>query len=107
MSEALSEGAMMSTVNVAEVVTKLAEDGMDEGSIPRSIGVFGIDLQPFGEADALAAGLLRPATQAFGLSLGDRACLALAMKSGLPALTGDRAWRDLPRLLDIEIEVFR
>ena len=107
VSEALAAGAMMSTVNLAEVVTKLAADGLSEGAIRNAIGVQALDLAVFDQADAVSTGLLRPATRAFGLSLGDRACVALALKSGLPVLTTDRAWRDVAPLLDFEVEVIR
>ena len=107
VSEALATGVIMSAVNVAEVATRLAVDDVPEARVREGIELLHVDVEPFDEADALAAGMLRPVTRALGLSLGDRACLALAMKSGLPALTGDRAWRDLPRILDIEIEIFR
>ena len=65
-----------------------------------------LDLAVFDQADAVSTGLLRPATRAFGLS-PDRACVALALKSGLPVLTTDRAWRDVAALLDFEVEVIR
>ncbi len=48
---------------------------------------------------------LRSATRAHGLSLGDRACLALARSAGLPVLTADREWRGVG--LDMEIELIR
>ncbi len=54
---------------------------------------------------AYQAGLLSPLTKGAGLSLGDRACLALAQRLGLPALTADRAWKDLS--LGIEVQVIR
>ena len=52
-------------------------------------------------AQAWRAGLLRRKTQAHGLSLGDRACLALAEVLEVPAMTMDRAWA----ALDLEVEV--
>ena len=47
---------------------------------------------PFDQEQAVAAGLLRTQTKRFGLSFGDRACLVLAMKLDLPALTADKSW---------------
>ena len=55
----------------------------------------------FDEALGLRAGALRLATRHLGLSLGDRACLALAEREQLPILTGDGAWA----LLDIGLDI--
>ena len=97
----------MSTVNVAEVAARLAADDFPESRIRDGIELLEVDIAPFDEADAIATGLLRPATRSLGLSLGDRACVALAIRTGLPALTGDRAWRDIASILDVEVEIFR
>jgi ribonuclease VapC len=51
--------------------------------------------------------MMRPASQAFGLSLGDRMCLALARRTGGPALTADRAWKDFGAMIGVEIELIR
>ena len=107
VSRALATGALMSTVNLAEVATKLAADGLDEAGIRAAFNVLEVTSESFNEADALSTGLLRPATRAFGLSLGDRACIALALQRGLRVLTTDRAWREVASLLDCEIEVIR
>ena len=107
VSEALAGGAILSVVNLAEVVTKLAGDGLSERAIHSAIDVLEVEMAAFDEADAISAGLLRTATRPFGLSLGDRACVALALRSGLPALTGDRAWREVGPALGVEIEVIR
>ena len=70
--------------------------------------VRGDDRAPFDEEGAFAAGLLATGySLSAGLSLGDRACVALALRTGLPALTGDRAWRDIASILDVEVEIFR
>lgn len=62
---------------------------------------------PFDREDAEAAARLRPATRNLGLGLGDRACLALAGRLGLPAVTGDRAWQRLDPGLGIRVEQVR
>jgi PIN domain nuclease of toxin-antitoxin system len=95
VAEALSEGAVMGTVNLSEVVAKLAEVGMTRREVREALDPLGIDFVPFAEEHAYTAGLLRPATRAEGLSLGDRACLALASREGVPALTTDRRWSRL------------
>ena len=56
-------------------------------------------------AQAQVAGTLRAGTRQAGLSLGSRACLALALTLDLPVYTTDRAWRDLP--LDVEVRLIR
>jgi PIN domain nuclease of toxin-antitoxin system len=58
-----------------------------------------MSLSPF------STGFLRPATSEYGLSLGDRACLALGQQLGQPVLTADRMWKTLK--LDVEIRMIR
>jgi len=94
----------MCSVNLSEVVAKLAEFGMPETDIHRALSL-GLELIPFNETLAYEAGLLRPVTRNAGLSLGDRACLALARSRALPAFTSDRAWATLDT--DIEIILIR
>jgi PIN domain nuclease of toxin-antitoxin system len=95
--------AVMSTVNLAEVVTKLAEAGMPEGTIKTVLGELGLTVIPFDEDLALRTGLLRPATSDYGLSLGDRACLALGQHLRRPALTADRMWKTVKLGVDIQM----
>ena len=64
-----------------------------------------IRIDPGTPADALSVARLRPLTRSQGLSLGDRYCLALAERLGVPAATTDRAWGTLE--LGIPIEVLR
>jgi PIN domain nuclease of toxin-antitoxin system len=97
--------AVMSTVNLAEVVSKLAEAGMPEGTIKTVLGELGLTVIPFDEALALRTGLLRPATSNYGLSLGDRACLALGQQLRRPVLTTDRMWKTVK--LGVEIQMIR
>ena len=52
-------------------------------------------LEPLTETDCIEIALLRPLTKASGLSLADRACLALAKRLDIPVLTADRSWADL------------
>src|SRR5689334_4354364 len=94
-------GAALSTINLAEIVTRLAEHGLAQADIRNYVDTLYVDIHPFGVNAALATGFLRQSTRAFGLSLGDRACLALARELGRPVLTADRAWAKL----DIGVEV--
>jgi PIN domain nuclease of toxin-antitoxin system len=93
--EALLERAVMSAVNYAEVVTKLNERGANGAEIDEALAEINIPVIDFDSAQARACGLLRGATKAAGLSLGDRACLTLAQARGGRALTADRAWANL------------
>lgn len=102
---ALLPTAVISTVNLAEVVGKLAEAGMPEATIQTVLAELGLRTIPFDEALAFRAGLLRPATSDYGLSLGDRACLALAQHLHRPVLTADRTWKTLK--LDVVVHLIR
>ena len=97
--------AVISTVNLSEVVAKLADAGLPEDELREALAGLPLEIIPFDEAMAFAAGLLRPTTRARGLSMGDRACLSLAVALGLPVVTVDRAWQGLR--LGIEIRVAR
>lgn len=96
----LSQGDM-SAVNFSEVVAKLQERGMPDDAIDRALGHLDLNVLPFDRLQALAAGKLRLHTRGHGLSLGDRACLALASARGVPAVTMDRRWAKL----DVRVEV--
>jgi PIN domain nuclease of toxin-antitoxin system len=91
VAEAL-DGAVVSAVNLSEVVGKLLQAGMPREEAEDTVGGLGLDVRPFDEGSAWAAGALQMRTRRVGLSLGDRACLALAKELGLPALTADAAW---------------
>lgn len=103
--EAALHGAVIGAVNLAEVVGKLAEAGMSEEAVHMTLGSLELEVVPFDEDLAFRAGLLRLRTRSYGLSLGDRACLALAQRLGKPALTADRAWATLK--LGIETDLIR
>lgn len=90
--EAHLKTGCIGTVNLAEVVTKLQERGMTDAHIGEALSILDLDIRPFDAPTAIATGKLRAATRSAGLSLGDRACLALAASLGATALTTDRAW---------------
>lgn len=88
----LTESAV-SSVNLTEVGAKLLEAGMEEASAQIAVSVLGIgEIVDFTEDSAWEAAQLRPLTKQYGLSLGDRACLALARKLNVPAVTADKEW---------------
>lgn len=97
--------ASISTVNLAEVVGKLADSGMPEEAVRGALAGLGIKVIPFNEDLAYRTGLLRPLTSAYGLSLGDRACLALGQRLSQPVLTADRVWASLK--IGVNVRVIR
>jgi PIN domain nuclease of toxin-antitoxin system len=91
----LAESAICA-VNLTEVAAKLIEVGMDEASAQIAVSVLGIrEIVDFAEDLAWEAAQLRPLTKQYGLSLGDRTCLALARKLNVPAVTADKEWSKL------------
>jgi ribonuclease VapC len=100
-------GGMVSAVNLGEVVAKLRDLGMPAQTVEAILDGLQIDIRPHDRNDALSAGFLRPATRAAGLSLGDRACLALAASLGLPAITADRSWQSIAADVGVEVASIR
>jgi PIN domain nuclease of toxin-antitoxin system len=95
----------MSTVNLAEVLSRLARDGRALDAALDRLQQMGIAWVDFDRELAIGTAALLLPTAPFGLSLGDRACLALARLRNLTAVTADRAWAKLD--LGIPIEVVR
>lgn len=95
----------LSAVNLSEVIGRFARDGHDAREVLQRISQAGVRTVPFLAEDAALAAALVPATLPLGLSLGDRACLALAAARKAPALTADRAWASLN--IGVSIEVIR
>lgn len=104
VGEYLTDG-IASAVNIAEVVTRLSDLDMGDVQIRRSMSVLGLEIRPFDLEAAYAVAVMRAKTRNKGLSLGDRACLALANQLGVPALTADRVWAELD--IDVEIQLIR
>ena len=86
------ERSVLSSVNLTEIVTKLLDRGLEPEMVRSTIDDLRIPVKDFTATDALAAGLMRDSTRHLGLSLGDRACLALAGRLGAVAVTADKAW---------------
>ena len=99
------DDSAISAVNLAEVVTRVCDDGMDEVQARALLSRYPCETITFDETQAWDAGMLRTHTRSSGLSLGDRACLALGRALGLPVLTADRSWRNLH--VGIEIRLIR
>lgn len=84
--------AVISAVNYAEVVTSLINNGMQFSQAADLLAMVALDVVPFDVEQALQCGALRQATRDSDLSLGDRACLALAQHYRLTAITTDKTW---------------
>lgn len=93
--EAMLENSIVSSVNLAEVFTKLAEKGRLTLSIVDDFRQLGLEIVDFDLEQAVKAAELRPLTKHLGLSLGDRSCLALAILRNATAVTADRDWKKL------------
>lgn len=88
-------GAKMSSVNVAEVFTKLADSGRLSDEFLETFNDLGISVVNFDVSQARKAAELRPLTSHLGLSLGDRCCLALAIQLDTTAVTADKDWKKI------------
>src|SRR5215210_3779135 len=99
----LSAGASISAVNLAEVASRIVDKGAAPEIVGNAVEALSIVVASFGGDDALTAGALRNETRQVGLSLGDRACLALARRLGAIVYTADRRWAELDLCLRIEL----
>ena len=100
-----AENAMISSVNLAEIIAKIHDRGFGEDNANFVLNDLNPEIVPFDRDQAIAAGHLRASTRQKGLSLGDRACLALALQQKATVLTADKAWSELD--LGLEIKVIR
>lgn len=99
------DGALLSAVNHAEVMTKLVELGLDRNLARSTVSKIGIRIVDYDADLADRTGELRIKTRHLGLSLGDRACLALAEREKAIVVTADRKWGQLK--LGLEIQLIR
>lgn len=98
-------GSSISSVNYAEVITKLIENGSPAKAAKEAIDDYLLQVISVDADLGARMGTLHEVTQRKNISLGDRACLALAERLKLPILTADRAWAKLD--LDLTIELIR
>ena len=104
--EAMAAGAEMSSVNAEEVASRLYREGWTTLEIRTLFQELSILVLPFDFDAAILSGQYRPATQPFGLGLGDRACLATGYLQACPVLTADRVWTQL-NLQGIDVRCIR
>jgi PIN domain nuclease of toxin-antitoxin system len=100
-----SPTSAMSSVNWSEVVQKVHSRGVDTTGLLLDLEELGMRIVPSETSDAERAADLWSVPGGHGLSLGDRACLALAFRLGKPAVTADRVWRDV--IAGVVIELVR
>lgn len=100
-------GGLISTVNLAEVLAKLVDKGLPPEQAARAVDMLGMEPVPLSVEQAQLSAALRSITRAVGLSLGDRACLALARERGLHAVTAERRWPDVAEQAGVTVEVIR
>jgi PIN domain nuclease of toxin-antitoxin system len=101
----LAMGAVMSSVNLAEIIAKCVEFEIDPEDALQYIAGRNIEIVEFGFADGVLAGHLWKAAPKGKLSLGDRACIATAVRLGAAAVTADRVWAELD--LPCKVELIR
>lgn len=88
------------------MIKELLISGLDEPTTRELIDELRLDVRPHDVASAYAAAKLHLHTKEFGLALSDRSCLALAMQSGVPALTADREWKKV-KVKGLKVEHIR
>jgi ribonuclease VapC len=109
VAEALEHRATISAANLAEALSKFAEQGVEPSNVVVELEERGIldgliDVEPLTTDDAISIASLVEPTRGHGLGLGDRACLALARRLGLPVMTADRVWVELEK--DVGVDVY-
>jgi PIN domain nuclease of toxin-antitoxin system len=104
--EGLLGQIVMSSINVSETASILLESEMSSQEVQECLSPLISVIVPFDEEQAFYTAELRKHTKSKGLSLGDRACIALGMKMKLPVYTADKIWQDL-QLDGLEIKLIR
>ena len=98
-------GAVIGAANHAEVAAKLIVLGLPQQEAAKVMRALELEVVPLDAETAWISALLVAMTKPFGLSLGDRCCLALGAHIGLPVLTADRVWADIQ--LDLDVRLIR
>ena len=106
VADFMGEG-LISTVNVAEVYAIFTRRNLSKATLATFLGYRGIEIVPLSVAVAEATGRMVAMTASAGLSLGDRACLALGISRRAIVLTADRAWLQFAEPLGLEIKIIR
>ncbi|GAP21515.1 type II toxin-antitoxin system VapC family toxin [Leptolinea tardivitalis] len=101
--EELLPESVISSINFSEVVARLSLLGIPNDEIHNALDILGLEIILFDSDLAYLTGNLAAPTKPFGLSIGDRACLALAMKTGRTAVTADTIWGKIPVKVDVKL----
>lgn len=97
------EGGILSSVNLAEVITVLVRNEKPVDTLIAELELLGVVIKPFTASEAERTGKLYKATKPYGLSLGDRACLAVAGLLGATAVTAESAWTRAEHGTEVEV----
>ena len=98
-----TQECVISSVNIAEVGSKLVDNGLPEKDLSRILQQFQVGIIDFNAEQAIRSAALRMLTRSSGLSLGDRACFALAQLMDGCVVTTDRAWSDVETVLGVKV----
>ena len=99
--------ACISATNLAEVIAKLVDRGLDGNEVLADLRELDLEVVALDRAQAEAAALLRSVKREAGLSLGDWACLALAQQRGAPTLTTDQRQAEVASAIGVTVELIR
>jgi PIN domain nuclease of toxin-antitoxin system len=103
--EPMLDESAISSVNWAEVVQKSVAGGVEVDGLREDVEALGVSVLPFTAEEAETTGRLWLETRSAGLSLGDRACLSVGIRLGVPVLTTDQVWGTLN--LPVTVHVMR
>jgi ribonuclease VapC len=107
ITDALAAGAGVCTANIAEVIGVLIRRGLTAEQAAQALDDLPITIIDVDLDLALRAGVMEQPTRSYGLSLGDRLCLASAAREQLPAMTADSIWVQAGPLVDVEVRLIR
>jgi ribonuclease VapC len=102
-----TQDCVISSVNAAEVATRLLDMGLPATELERAVSQFRVDVVDFNYEQSIACARLRTSTKSAGLSLGDRACLALTQLMDGCAVTADHAWDDVKKAIGVRVLMIR
>lgn len=105
--QAVIRGSAMSAVNASECCARGVERGAKADDVLSLIKVFEVEVIAFDLESALETARLRAPTKALGAGIGDRACMALGLRRGVPVLTGDKRLAGIDPALGIDIRLIR